>query len=79
MQDWGYTQKPDINAVKSQLDNRLNEIDFSNLDQYQGYHIGVASEAKSDTPGGGKISKVNYYVFILPANPQITPSTYKPV
>ncbi|MBZ2199829.1 D-alanyl-D-alanine carboxypeptidase [Lentilactobacillus hilgardii] len=79
LQDWGFVQNPDIYTVKSQLSNRLNEIDFSNLDQYQGYHIGVASEAESDNPGGGKISRVNYYVFILPANPKITPSTYKPV
>jgi hypothetical protein len=73
-EDWGYVGTPDISLVKTQLSNKLNEIDYTNLSNYDGYHIGVATEAESSPPSE-KIEKINYVVWILPANPIIAPQS----
>jgi hypothetical protein len=73
LEDWNAVTIPDINLVKKQVVSPLNEINYLNLSGYAGYHIGVASQAEANSSNGGKISKINYYIYILPANPKITP------
>ena len=70
-QDWGFVTKPDISLVKKQLSFHLNDIDFSNLSKYAGYHIGVATNAWSPYTNG-TIKEVKYDVYIVPANPTIS-------
>ncbi|MFT8389409.1 MAG: D-alanyl-D-alanine carboxypeptidase, partial [Lentilactobacillus hilgardii] len=66
LEDWNAVTIPDINLVKKQVASPLNEIKYSNLSGYAGYHIGVASQAEANSSNGGKISKINYYIYILP-------------
>lgn len=73
LQNWNDVKSPDITLVKNQLINESNEIDYSNLNKYIGYHIGVASKAEANMPNGRKITKINYEIYILPPNPKITP------
>lgn len=69
-QDWGAVPTPDVNLVKSQQSSTgYNPINYATLSKYDGYHIGVATEAQSPLPN----EKINYVIYILPANPTITP------
>ncbi|MCV3741247.1 D-alanyl-D-alanine carboxypeptidase [Lentilactobacillus hilgardii] len=74
LEDWNAVTSPDIELVKKQVVDPLSTIDYSKLSNYAGYHIGVASRAEANSSNGGKISKINYYIYILPANPKITPT-----
>lgn len=72
LRDWNSVSRPDPNLVKAQLSIMLNPIDYANLSKYDGYHIGVATEASSAVPNG-KIEKINYIIYVLPPNPTVTP------
>lgn len=74
LENWNAVTMPFTDAVKDQLLYHSNEIDYGNLSKYDGYHIGVATEAWSSL-SSGKIEKINYVIWILPANPRITPTT----
>ncbi len=77
LEEWDGVPRADINLVKNQVESPLNEIKYSNLSQYAGYHIGVASFLAPFT-SSKDAHKIGYYIFTLPANPTINPSTYKP-
>lgn len=72
LEDWNAVTVPNVSLVKKQVADPLSTIDYSDIEKYKGYHIGVASEAKSSSSNSSKITKIDYYIYILPANPKIT-------
>jgi hypothetical protein len=74
LQNWNFISQPNISLVKNQLVNHSNEINYSNLSDYNGYHIGVAVKATSSNSNSTKIGKINYRIYLLPANPKIVTS-----
>jgi hypothetical protein len=72
LQNWNFVKQPNIALVKDQLVNHSNEINYSNLSNYNGYHIGVAVKAASSNSNSNNIGKINYRIYLLPANPKIT-------
>ncbi|QHB53169.1 D-alanyl-D-alanine carboxypeptidase [Lentilactobacillus hilgardii] len=72
LEDWNAVAAPNVSLVKKQVADPLSTIDYSDIEKYKGYHIGVASEAKSSSSNSSKITKIDYYIYILPANPKIT-------
>ncbi|MFD1124112.1 hypothetical protein ACFQ22_01880 [Lentilactobacillus raoultii] len=81
LEEKGGVPEADINTLKKQVEDPLNVIEYSNLSQYAGYHIGVASYPTSFTTytnSGSIHNKFEYEIYICPANPTINPSTYKP-
>lgn len=71
LQNWNFIKQPNISLVKDQLVNHSNEINYSNLSNYNGYHIGIAVKATSSNSDSNNIEKINYRIYLLPANPKV--------